>query len=67
MNTPSGLARFQRSMISKRARPCGFCGVPTQPDTDFAALNNGKWIGVCALHASSTVEQCKALLLAIQI
>lgn len=65
MSTPA-LSRFQRSMVTKCSSTCGFCGVRTVPGTDYAYLDNGKWFGACALHASSVVEQCKALLIAIQ-
>ena len=66
ITNPVALNRFQRSMVSRRPDTCGFCGKATTPGTDFAVLNNGKWMGVCALHATSTVEQCKAMFLAIQ-
>lgn len=61
-----GLIRFQRSMVSKRNDRCAFCGTVTYAGTDYAALDNGKWIGVCALHAGSVVEQCKALVVTLQ-
>ena len=65
MTNAPALARFQRSMVTKHAGKCTFCAAPTTPGIDFAALDNGKWIAVCALHAASTVEQAKALLLLI--
>lgn len=66
MSTPTGLARFQRSIVSKRDGTCAFCSVATHAGSDFAALDNGKWIAVCAVHAHSLTEQAKALLLSIQ-
>jgi hypothetical protein len=64
-NTPAGLIRFEKSILTKRAGKCFFCGTATTPGTDYAALDGG-WIAVCTLHAHSVVEQCKALLLLIQ-
>ena len=63
---PSALNRFQRAMVSRRNDHCGFCGAQTFAGTDFAVLNDGKWMGVCVAHAMSTVEQCKALVLMVQ-
>jgi len=64
-NTPAGLIRFERSMLTKLQGKCFFCGARTTPGTDYAALD-GKWIAVCNVHAHSVVEQCKAILLLIQ-
>jgi hypothetical protein len=62
MNTPSGLARFQKAIVSKRSGRCHFCDQPTAPETDFAVVNGGgKWIAVCSTCALSETEQCKAL------
>jgi Family of unknown function (DUF6011) len=66
MSTPTGLARFQRSITSKRDGTCHFCGAATKAGTDFAVLDNGKWIAVCVPHAYSLTEQAKAVLLTIQ-
>jgi hypothetical protein len=64
-NTPAGLIRFERSMLTKLTGKCFFCGARTTPGTDYAALD-GKWIAVCNVHAHSVVEQCKAIVLLIQ-
>jgi hypothetical protein len=65
--SPAGLARFQKAIPSKYSgKLCFFCGTATQAGVDFAALDNGQWLTVCALHASSTVEQSKALIKLIQ-
>lgn len=66
MSTPSAISRFDRSMVSKIKGTCGFCGVATAPGVDFAVLNTGKWMGVCAFHANSVIEQVKAMVVKVQ-
>jgi len=47
MNTPAGLKRFTRSMVTRFAGKCAFCGEATVPGIDYAALSQGKWLAVC--------------------
>ena len=55
MTTPAGLAGFKRSMTTRFAGTCEFCGDATTPGIDFAALGgNGKWFASCVTCSAST-------------
>ncbi len=52
--TPAGLAGFKRSMVTRFAGTCEFCGDVTTPGIDFAALGgNGKWFASCVACSAS--------------
>ena len=65
MSKTPALDRFERAIVSKFPGKCFFCNATTLPGTDYTALDHGKWIGVCAIHANSVVEQCKAFVVRI--
>lgn len=66
MDTPAGLNRFRRSMITRYQGKCAFCGTTTAPGTDFAALTGNGWIAVCASCSHSIAVQVRAKVLMIQ-
>jgi hypothetical protein len=59
MNTPIGLQRFQRSMLTRYAGKCAFCGTATIPGQDYAAMSQGKWIAVCVPCSVSIAAQVR--------
>lgn len=63
MNTPAGLTRFSRTIVSKRNGSCEFCNAPTHADQDYACVNggSGKWIAVCRTCSLSLTEQVKGI------
>jgi len=67
MNTPNGLTRFSRVIITKRSDTCHFCKLPTTAGVDFAAVSADRtWIACCTKCSASLTAQAAGVIASIE-